>query len=194
MSELAPSPEDAATLAAAAALVRRLRGALQAQVCDVTAGERAGIALYTLSDPRDVRAVRYVGQTGAPLRRYRQHVRAACLWLSAAGPWWVRAPHLVPLHGWIRALHADGGRLPFMLVHQWVPTLAEALALEQSLIDTHRAAGCLLLNCEALRVRAPRARRARSKRHLTAGAHVGELSPEVENHGRVVHPDDHHDQ
>lgn len=182
-------------LAAAVALARRLRGPLNAQVCDASAGEREGIALYTLSDPRDVRAVRYVGQTGAPLRRYRQHVRAACLWLSAAAPWWMRAPHLMPLHGWIRALHADEGRLPCMLVRQWVPTLAEALALEQSLIATHRAAGCLLLNCEALRVRQPRRRRrARSKRHLTAGAHVGELRPEVENHGGVVHPDDHHDQ
>jgi len=129
----------------------RLRRHAAALVCDNSDGERAGVALYTLSDPRDVRAVRYVGQSRAPLRRYRQHVRAACLGLGGRPPWWVRQPHLGPLHEWIRALHADQGRLPFMLITHWVPSAAAARLLEQSLITAHQAAGCALLNCEALR-------------------------------------------
>ena len=187
--------QDEEAARAAATLAARLRGPLAALVCDVASGLHEGIALYTLSDPRDVRAVRYVGQTRAPLRRYRQHVRAASLLLATAMPWWARAPHLVPLHGWIRTLYGDGRRLPFMLVHQWVACVAEALALERALIERHRAAGCQLLNCEALRAPARRRRsRARSDRHLSAGAHVGELRTEVEDHGGVVNPDDHHDQ
>ena len=132
-------------------LALRLRRQLSALICDASDGERAGVALYTLSDPREVRAVRYVGQSRAPMRRYRQHVRAACLALDAAAPWWVRQPHLGPLHEWIRALHADGGRLPFMLITQWVPSVAAARLLEQSLITAHAVAGCALLNFEALR-------------------------------------------
>lgn len=134
-----------------AEIALRLRRQLPALICDDSDGERAGVALYTLSDPRDVRAVRYVGQSRAPLRRYRQHVRAACLALDARAPWWIRQPDLGPLHAWIRALHADGGRLPFMLITQWVPSVAAARLLEQSLITSHRMAGCPLLNCEALR-------------------------------------------
>lgn len=129
----------------------RLRRHLGVLICDTSDAERVGVALYTLSDPRDVRAVRYVGQSSAPTRRYRQHVRAACLAQDGARPWWLRQPHLGPLHEWIRALHADGGRLPFMLITNWAPSVAAARLLEQSLITAHRAAGCALFNCEALR-------------------------------------------
>lgn len=178
-----------------AEITRRLRREVGVLVCDDSQRPPEGIALYTLSDPRDVRAVRYVGQSRAPARRYGQHVRAACLWLCVPTPWWVRRPHLVPLYTWIRALHEDGARLPFMLVTHWVPALEQARALEQSLIAAHRAAGCALFNCEALRPpRSARRRPARLQRHLPAGADVGELGAEEENHGRVVHPHDHHDE
>jgi hypothetical protein len=129
----------------------RLRRHLGMLICDTSDAEQVGVALYALSDPRDVRAVRYVGQSTAPARRYRQHVRTACLGHDRQGPWWVRQAHLGPLHEWIRILHADGGRLPFMLITHWVPSVDAARLLEQSLITAHRAAGCALLNCEALR-------------------------------------------
>lgn len=142
----------------------RLRRRLGVLVCDTSDAERSGVALYTLSDPRDVRAVRYVGQSSAPMRRYRQHVRAACLAQEGPGPWWFRQPHLGPLYEWIRALHADGGRLPFMLITNWVPSVEAARLLERSLIAAHRAAGCALLNCEALREEA-RAQSSRNELH-----------------------------
>lgn len=141
-----------------AGVVGRLRRLLPGLVCDVSDGERAGVALYTLSDPRDVRAIRYVGQARAPLRRYGQHVRAACLELDVPAPWWLRQPRLGPLHEWIRALHADGGRLPFMLITQWTLSVAAARVLEQSLIRSHLADGSALLNFEALREPGPRPR------------------------------------
>lgn len=140
-----------AASAAGGAVALRLRRHLGVLICDTSGAERAGVALYTLSDPREVRAVRYVGQSSAPMRRYRQHVRAAWLAQEGPGPWWVRQPHLGPLHEWIRALHADEGRLPFMLITHWVPSVEAARLLEQSLITAHQAAGCALLNCEALR-------------------------------------------
>lgn len=139
-------------------VVGQLRRLAPGLVCDISDGERAGVALYTLSDPRDVRAVRYVGQSRAPLRRYGQHVRAACLELDVPPPWWLRQPHLGPLQEWIRALHADGERLPFMLITHWAPSVGAARVLEQSLIRAHQARGCALLNCEALREPGPRPR------------------------------------
>ena len=38
---------------------------------------------------RDVRQVRYVGQTRDPRRRFSQHLNVARLWLPDELPWWV---------------------------------------------------------------------------------------------------------
>jgi hypothetical protein len=107
-----------------------------------------GIAIYSLSDPRDVRQVRYVGKTSAPRRRYHQHLNAARLWLPDQRPWWVASPKLRPLYEWIRQLYADEHRLPVMLVSAWVPVGAAQVA------ERTRICECLgqrlpLLNFEA---------------------------------------------
>jgi len=83
-------------------------------------GSRGGVAVYTLADPRDVQSPRYVGQTRDPHARFAQHVLTARLWLPDEVPWWVRSPKHRPLYAWIRELHRDGGRLPFMWVEEWV--------------------------------------------------------------------------
>ena len=106
-------------------------------------------AIYTLADPREVRRARYVGQTRDPRRRFAQHVRTAWLELPDEVPWWVRSPKHRPLYAWIRALHRDGGRLPFMWIEEWVdpevaPRVAERAAIMRLLAD-----GAALLNAEA---------------------------------------------
>lgn len=115
---------------------------------DTSGAVPCGAALYTLSDPRDLRAVRYVGQTRSPARRFAQHVRTARLWMPDDVPWWVKSPRLRPLYEWIRAIHRDGGRLPVMLVVEWVdPHLARSA--ERELIRRHLRADQALLNVEA---------------------------------------------
>jgi hypothetical protein len=76
-------------------------------------------AIYTLSDPRDLRLVRYVGQTRSPRRRFMQHVNTARLWLPEQRPWWVKSPKMRPLYEWIRELYLDERRLPVMTVLAW---------------------------------------------------------------------------
>jgi hypothetical protein len=88
----------------------------------------AGVAIYLLSDPREVRTVRYVGQSRAPRRRLLQHIGAARLWLPNEKPWWVRSPELRPLYSWIRALYQEQGRLPLMVVRAWVAPAHARLA------------------------------------------------------------------
>lgn len=107
------------------------------------------VAIYTLSDPRDVRDIRYVGQTRAPESRYRQHVNKASPWLPDELPWWIKAPRDRPLHEWIRALHRDGGRFPFMTVVAWHAELRLARAAERALILDGLEQGLPLLNFEA---------------------------------------------
>jgi hypothetical protein len=104
-----------------AQLSRYVRARLPAQLYDETCAERAGTAIYGLSDPRDIRALRYVGQSAAPRRRLLQHIATARLWLPAQTPWWVPKAKLRPLYQWIRALFAEEGRLPVMVVMAWVP-------------------------------------------------------------------------
>lgn len=122
-------------------------------------------AVYTLADPRDVRCPRYVGQTRDPYARFAQHVRTARLSLpdaegmdargramqgaSAETPWWVRSPKHRPLYEWIRELHRDGGRLPFMCVEEWVDSGADPLVAERAAIMRWLARGAALLNVEA---------------------------------------------
>jgi hypothetical protein len=62
-------------------LTRRIRSQLQSLLHDESGDAPVGVAIYTLSDPRDVRDVRYVGQTRSPRRRLLQHVNTARLWL-----------------------------------------------------------------------------------------------------------------
>jgi hypothetical protein len=112
------------------------------------AAAQALTAIYALADPRDLRAVRYVGQTRSPARRYLQHITTARLWLPDETPWWIESAKLRPLYAWLRELYRDDGRLPAMIVEQWVDT-ARARAAERS-----RIADCLvrrlpLLNFEA---------------------------------------------
>jgi hypothetical protein len=64
-------------------------------------------------------------------------------------PWWVRSPKHRPLYAWIRALHSDGGRLPFMWVEEWVGPDADALVAERAAIMRWLARGAELLNAEA---------------------------------------------
>jgi hypothetical protein len=79
-----------------------------------------GFAVYTLSDPRALRDVRYVGQTRSPTRRLGQHINTARLWLSDEVPWWFKSPELRPLYEWIRQLHSDERRLVTAIVGQCI--------------------------------------------------------------------------
>jgi hypothetical protein len=115
-------------------------------------GSRGGVAVYTLTDPRDVQSPRYVGQTRDPHARFAQHVQTARLWLPDEIPWWVRSPKHRPLYAWIRELHRDGGRLPFMWVEEWVEPDTDPLVAERASIMRWLARGAALLNVEALKL------------------------------------------
>jgi hypothetical protein len=128
------------------------RSAAAAARSHVHAGEggcHGGTAIYTLSDPRDARCARYVGQTRDPRRRFAQHVQTARLWLPDDTPWWVRSAKHRPLYAWMRELHRDGGRLPFMWVEEWVEPGAYPLVAERAAIMRLLAHGAALLNVEA---------------------------------------------
>ena len=124
-----------------AALRRRLR----LHLFDESASMPAGIAIYSLADPREVRASRYVGQTARPLTRLLQHVRTARLAWPDEAPWWVKTPQLRPLYAWVRELYLHEGRLPVMLVHAWVAP-EEAHAAERERIRTALEQRLPLLN------------------------------------------------
>ena len=128
---------------------RSAAAAARSHVHDAAGGVAGATAIYTLADPRDVRCARYVGQTRDPQRRFAQHVRTARLWLPDEIPWWVRSPRYRPLYEWIRALHRDEGRLPFMWVTEWLDPGADALVAERAAIMRLLAAGAVLLNAEA---------------------------------------------
>jgi hypothetical protein len=131
-------------------LARLLRAAARSQIHGAqTVGGAGWTAVYTLADPRDVRRPIYVGQTRNPRRRYAQHVHAARLWVPDVTPWWVRSPKHRPLYSWIRALHRDGGRLPFMWVDEWVDPSTAPRAAERAAIMRLLAQGAELLNAEA---------------------------------------------
>jgi hypothetical protein len=114
--------------------------------CGDAAGE---VAVYTLSDPRDVRDVRYVGQTRSPRSRYRQHVNKASPWLPDHMPWWFKSPKDRPLHEWIRDLHRDGARLPVMIVTGWHADVHAARDAERALIFQCMEEGLRIFNVEA---------------------------------------------
>jgi hypothetical protein len=126
-------------------LQSELRQRLRLHICDESGTEPEGIAIYSLADPRDVRASRYIGQTARPRGRLLQHVRTARLALPGETPWWVRAPQLRPLYGWIRELYVREGRLPMMLVHTWVQP-EHGLEAERARIRAALEQGLPLLN------------------------------------------------
>jgi hypothetical protein len=111
--------------------------------------DASGTALYTLADPRDLAAVRYVGQTRAPRRRFTQHLATARLWMPDEIPWWIATPRLRPLYGWIRALHRDDYRFPVMVIADWVAKPSDARSAERALIERCLRDGAVLLNIEA---------------------------------------------
>jgi hypothetical protein len=102
-----------------AQFVRQLRNRLVSHLYDESGATPEGVAIYSLSDPRDLREVRYIGQTAAPWRRLLQHVGTARLWLPDERPWWVKSPKLRPLYNWIRQIYSDEARLPVMVIFAW---------------------------------------------------------------------------
>jgi hypothetical protein len=162
-----PSPDGVVPLSQSA-LSRLIRRRLRLLLNDDSKGERAGIAIYTLADPRDVRCVRYVGQTRDPARRYQQHVRTARLWMAAETPWWVRLPRLRALYVWIRQLYADDMRLPFMLVIDWCGDAAVARRKEREFVERYANLKMPLLNFEA-----------EGFRQRAASAQIAELTQET---------------
>jgi hypothetical protein len=107
-----------------------------------------GTAIYFLADPRDVRDVRYIGQTNIPRRRFLQHLNTAKVWLPDETPWWVKSPKLRPLYGWIRELYRDGRRLPVMVVTAWAETASAARVAERNRIYECLEKRLPLLNVE----------------------------------------------
>jgi hypothetical protein len=123
-----------------------VRRRLPAHVLDKTALAAVGTAIYTLSDPRDLKAPRYVGQTRAPRRRFLQHVSVARLWLPDERPWWIAQERLRPLYEWIRDLYADERRLPVMVVTAWLERPGDATIAERELIQQYLRQRPPLLN------------------------------------------------
>lgn len=135
-----------------AQLARHIRDHVACQLYDESGDrvdvETRGIAIYSLSDPRDIRHVRYVGQTSVPLRRFLQHLNTAQLWLPDGAPWWVKAPKWRPLSEWIRALYQDEYRLPTMVISAWVPKGVAARVAERERIYQYLQQQLPLLNVE----------------------------------------------
>lgn len=129
-------------------LTRLVRIRCASHIVDLSGTEPDEAAIYTLSDPRDLSAVRYVGQTSCPRRRFLQHITAAKLWLPDELPWWIKRPDMRALYQWIRELYLDERRLPFMVVAAWAGN-AEALAQERELICEHLRRHSPLLNRES---------------------------------------------
>lgn len=134
-----------------------IRGHVAFELYDDSPAQRVGIAVYTLSDPRNIRDFCYVGQTRSPRGRFLQHLHTARLWLPDETPWWVRSPQLRPLYQWIRELYRTERRLPTMVVHEWANTARKARAAERARIHESLARHLPLFNIEAekLRGRAP---------------------------------------
>jgi hypothetical protein len=130
-----------------AQLTRYLRAHLPGHLCDASGAVPGGIAIYSLCDPRELAAPRYIGQTREPRRRLQQHIAAARLWLPDARPWWVRSPKQRPLYEWLRELFRDEARLPVMVVHAWVG-VAAARAAERTRICVCLERQLPLLNFE----------------------------------------------
>jgi hypothetical protein len=147
-----------------AQLSRSVRCRIRAHVIDESYCTPEGVAIYSLADPRDVRNVRYVGQSSAPRRRLLQHLNGARLWMPDELPWWIAAPALKPLHDWLRDLYRDEARLPIMVVSAWVVP-DQALIAERARIRECLDSGLPLLNVQ---ICAPAARLRRRSSRPTA--------------------------
>lgn len=127
---------------------QKVRRHVHDQLYDEIGMSAHGIAIYTMSDPRSIRDVRYVGRTSSPARRFLQHLNTAKLWLPDDVPWWVKSPKLRPLYTWIRELYADEHRLPVMVVSAWVDSVKEARIAERAQIVECLRERLRLLNIE----------------------------------------------
>ena len=132
-----------------AQLARHIRSHVAAQLYDDSGSTAQGTAIYSLSDPRDIRQIRYVGQTSAPKRRFLQHLNTARLWLPDETPWWVKSPKLRPLSQWIRDLYGEEFRLPTMIISTWVNGVPAARLAERTRICECLEQRLQLLNVEA---------------------------------------------
>jgi hypothetical protein len=131
-----------------AELARRIRGHVGVELYDDSGMAPKTVAIYSLSDPRDLRHPRYIGQTTRPSERFSQHLNTARLWLPDDLPWWVKSPRLRPLYGWIRALYREDLRLPTMLISAWLDSVSEARLAERARIYECLAERMTLLNVE----------------------------------------------
>jgi hypothetical protein len=131
-----------------AQLTRHIRSHVEREFYDESGELPLGTAIYALTDPRDIRAVRYIGQTKNPRRRLLQHIATAQLWLPDDRPWFLKAPKLRPLYDWVRALYRDEMRLPTMVVSAWVGTTAAARVAERARIYDCLSRRLPLLNVE----------------------------------------------
>lgn len=129
-------------------LARHIRRHVVAELYDESQALAQGTAIYSLSDPRDIRLIRYVGQTSLPHRRFLQHLNTARLWLPDDRPWWIQSPKLRPLYEWIRALYRDEFRLPTMVVSAWAETTIGGRLAERARIYECLTNGLPLLNVE----------------------------------------------
>jgi hypothetical protein len=143
--------EVPAVASAQAALRREVRARLAGQLYDDSGSTPQGIAIYSLSDPRELRELRYIGQTRVPRRRLLQHLNTARLWLPDERPWWVRCAQLRPLYEWIRELYRAHRCLPLMVVGAWVSE-EQARVAEQAQIRACLAQRLPLLNVETERL------------------------------------------
>lgn len=130
-------------------LARYLRSRLDSHLYDDSRTAARGTAIYALCDPRDASEIRYVGQSAKPRRRLLQHLSTARLWLPDEIPWWVDSPKLRPLYEWIRTLYRSDGRLPVMVISQWVATTRDARLAERNRIFECLERHAPLLNIEA---------------------------------------------
>jgi hypothetical protein len=131
-----------------AQLARYIRRHVDVELYDDSGVDPGNVAIYSLSDPRDIRCVRYVGQTAFPTRRFLQHLNTARLWLPEERPWWVKSPKLRPLYTWIRELYGDELRLPTMVISAWVSAASDARLAERVRIFECLAKSLPLLNVE----------------------------------------------
>ena len=131
-----------------AQLSRRLRHHMATQLYDESGTAIRNTAIYALTDPRTLREPRYIGQTSDPQRRFFQHLNTARLWLPDETPWWVQSPRLRPLYHWIRSLYRDDGRLPTMVIREWVGSSDDARLAERAQICACLANQQQLLNVE----------------------------------------------
>ena len=131
-----------------AQLTRHIRRHADREFYDESGELPVGTAIYALVDPRDIRNVRYVGQTKNPRRRLLQHIAAAQLWLPDDRPWFEKAPKLRPLYDWVRDLYRDEMRLPTMVVSRWVAAPTAARIAERARIYECLSRRMPLLNVE----------------------------------------------